>query len=610
MDYLLKASAVLAIFYFGYTLFLQRETFFNSNRWFLLSGQIIALLLPLLVIPIYIEVAPQNFNSILASNMPITEQIVSESFSLESILFWFYSLGVLFFFGKFIFNILSLFQLIRNKSSKKIAGIHYIETEDTIAPFSFFNKIVFNPNTFKNDELQLILNHERIHVKQWHSIDVIISQLSCIAFWFNPLVWFYKKALQQNLEFIADKHIQSKTDCKQSYQRLLLKASIPTHQLVMANNFYNSLIKKRIVMLHTSKSNILKSWKYALIIPALALFLMSFNTKTVYVTETASQNTNLFKTFTVSANTSNSELKDIESYFSDKSAKIKFTAISRNTDNTIKEVTIRTNHDGGTKFIKRMTVGLDKSETIKPFSIALSEDEKDILFQFSDDETTRVSKDRITFGKTATTRLGSKKIIGEDDGLGKNPLYIINGKQYKKGDFIKKTYHAESVTIVNKTEGLKRYGEDGKDGVIIFNGRTTFEAKDSNSNKNNSFTTETKPLILLNNKEITLKEMDQIDPNTIIKTNVIKNKDQLKKYGDKGKDGVIIISTGETDTKLMEIPETVLILINGKESTRKDMEAITPDNIKDVNVLKPEMAKAKYGEKGKHGVIIVTTKNQ
>jgi len=102
--------------------------------------------------------------------------------------------------------------------------------------------------------------------------------------------------------------------------------------------------------------------------------------------------------------------------------------------------------------------------------------------------------------------------------------------------------------------------------------------------------------------------MNQIDTNTIIKTDVITDKNLLKEYGDKGKNGVIIISTGETDTKLMEIPETVLIIINGVESTKNDMQAINPNNIENVNVLKPEMAKSLYGEKGKDGAIIVTTK--
>lgn len=627
MDYLLKASAILAICYFGYRWLLQRETFFNSNRLFLLIGQIIALLFPLIVIPIYVEVSPQPFNPLLISNISVNKQIIAKTISIERIFYWIYGLGVLFFFGKFMVHFLSLVKLIKGKSSKKIDGIHYVETEDTLAPFSFFNWVVYNPKTFKNDELQLILNHERVHVKQWHSIDVIFTQLTCIVFWFNPLAWYYKKALQQNLEFIADNYTQSKTDCKQSYQRLLLKASMPTHQLVMANNFYNSLIKKRILMLHTSKSNTLKSWKYALVIPALALFLMSFNTKTVYVTETVSQNEALTKTFTVSANSTDSELKEIESYFSDKAAKIKFTAISRNTDNTIKEVTIRTNHDGGTKFIKRMTVGPDNSETIKPFSVALSENKQDILFQFSEDEMTTVSRDHLTLNENVT-RLSSKKILGEDEGLGENPLYIINDKQYQKADFKNRIYHVESITTINKEDGLKRYGEAGKDGVIIFNGKTTFETEEENNNLIAVITKDFSDSDLKSTQARFQKENVTIIFSKIIRnskneiTGITINYESKVSHGNHFINGDMPINTIQLNLDLESnnlmvgnmspFPEdaNLLILLNDKEITIEEMNALNPTTIQSTNVITDKNQFKKYGAKGKDGVVIITTKNE
>ncbi|MGO3183878.1 MAG: M56 family metallopeptidase [Aequorivita sp.] len=535
MDYLLKASAVLAIFYFGYKLFIQRETFFNSNRWFLLSGLIIALFIPLIVIPIYIEIAPQAFNPMLVSDIGGMEQSTLENISLTDMLFYIYGLGTLFFFGKFTVNMLSLFNIICRNPSENSKGIQYIKTEDTIAPFSFFNWIVYNPSSFKDEELQLIINHERVHAKQWHSVDVIFSQLTCIVFWFNPIVWFYKKALQQNLEFIADQEAQSKTDCKQSYQRLLLKTSLPTHQLVIANNFYNSLIKKRIIMLHKSKSNSLNRLKYLLVIPALVLFLMSFNTKTVYVNNSVSQNINLNKTFTISAKTSNSELKDIESYFSNKAVKVKFASVKRNPDNTIKKITIKTNHDGGTNYVKRMTIGLDKTDKIKPFSLSLSDDEMDILVQTSEDVTAIVSKDKITFDKNFL-EFDKKEIVKLDNLIDKDPLYIINGR------------------IVTK------------------------------------------------------KDLDALDPDVIQEVKVLKVEKAKAEYGDKGKNGVMIISTKDMKNKMTNIPEDILVIIDGKTSTKKVMDALNPNDIQEVNILKPEMAKAKYGNKGKSGAIIITTK--
>ncbi|MFD2550252.1 M56 family metallopeptidase [Bizionia sediminis] len=608
MDYLLKASAVLTIFYVCYIWFLQRETFFNSNRWFLLIGQFFAFLLPLLVIPIYVTVAPEVFKASSRSNMPITAASVATLPSIETVLIWIYIAGVVFFFGKFTINILSLSQLVRSQPSKKMAGIYYTETTNTAAPFSFFNNIVYNPHNFSAKELELILNHERVHVRQWHSADVLISQLSCVVLWFNPVSWLYKKAVQQNLEFIADGKTQSKAKCQQSYQRLLLKVSLPTKHQELVNSFNSSLIKKRIYMLQQSKSNTLKSWKYALLIPVLALFLMSFNTQEVYISEATFQAQNSSKKHIVTASTSDADLAKIESDMSNTHVVLKFSDISRNADNTIREIYIKTKHSGGSRYNKRVTVKNDKQKTIKPFSLQLTANKQDILFQFSDDEATLVAKDRITFGKEATTRLGTQKTLSEADGLGENPLYIINGKTYRK-ETLKHPAHfttAKSITIINKKEGLKRYGAAGKDGVIIFEGISGFKTLDTATTKPHAG--EAKPLILLNDEEITREKMDSIDPKTIIKTDVITNAAELEKYGSKAKDGVIIISTGDTDTKLMEIPENPLILIDGKEATQNDMQAINPENIQNVRVLKPEMAKATYGKKGTHGAILVTTK--
>ncbi|MEO8934150.1 MAG: M56 family metallopeptidase [Xanthomarina sp.] len=540
MDYLIKASIVLAIFYFSYKWFLQHETFFNSNRFFLIIGLVFSALLPLIVIPLYKEVNPQPFPPLNLSNIEMASMPVIEGVSFTDILYVVYALGLLFFFGRLVINLWSLVKIIKGHSSENIEGINFVKTQNAIAPFSFFNWIVYNPNIFKADELQHIINHEQVHAKQWHSVDVIFSQLMCITFWFNPVVWFYKKALQQNLEFIADNQAQSKTDCNQSYQRLLLKASLPTHQLVMANNFYNSLIKKRIVMLHKSKSHKLKTWKFGIILPLLALFLMSFNTKTVFVNSTSSetQHINLNKTFSVTANTSNSEIKDIESYFSSKKVKVKFSGIKSNADKTIKKVTLKTNYDGGTKFVKRLTFGLDTSEMITPFSLTLSDDGMEILVQTSNADTAFISEELIRFDKQS----GLSKKISE---IG-----------------------TETNTV-------------SKDSII---------------------------LIFLNDKEITREEMDQIDPNTIAMIDVIKEKNQLKKYGSKKIDGVILITTGKTLSKPLNIPEKALIFINDKESSKNEMEALDSDTIQSVFIIKPKMAKAKYGDKGKDGAIIVLTK--
>ena len=197
--------------------------------------------------------------------------ITETAFNYTTLMLWVYSLGVVLFFAKLMIEFSSLFVLLKNHTSKKVGSYTYIETQEAILPFSFFNYIVYNPSQFNAQELELIIKHEKVHADQKHSIDILLVQLASVIFWFNPFIWLYKKDLQQNLEFIADDNAQRKSYCERSYQELLLKTSVTNHQLVLANNFYNSLIKKRIVMLHKSKSNKLNLLKFLLVLPLLGL---------------------------------------------------------------------------------------------------------------------------------------------------------------------------------------------------------------------------------------------------------------------------------------------------------------------------------------------------
>lgn len=479
MDYLLKSSAIIALFYINYRLFLQRETFFDSNRWFLLIGLITAAFLPLVVIPVYIEYTP------VASNSPIlfTESQITGPDPIDwiQLLSWIYIAITSFFSLKLIIELASLQQLITKSPKKNIGRFSLIEIFDKIAPFSFFKWIVYNPKQFKKQELNYIINHEKVHAKEYHTIDVLISQFCCALFWFNPLVWLYKKELQQNLEFIADEKAQTVSDCKESYQRLLLKASVPNHPLALTNNFYNSLIKKRIIMLHKSKSNKLNAWKYVLIIPALAIFLMSFNTKEIYIPKDTGAHSVFEIDFVITANSSDSDLKLIKMYFKNKPVQLQFSEILRNSDHTLKALTLNTKYQDETDYTKRMSVSNTNSDQIAPFKISFNDGQEDIVLNFlEDDSNTTIGKHEVAFGKDKTiSRINPDKsdnnIQTEDNSLGKNPLYIVEGKPLKKEDLKNKQFSTTgSIEQLNKKEGEKRFGKAGKDGAIIFNGKTTF----------------------------------------------------------------------------------------------------------------------------------------
>src|SRR5690606_643423 len=109
-------------------------------------------------------------------------------------------------------------------------------------------------------------------------LDILLSELFLIAFWFNPFVWFYKKAILQNLEFIADNQAVKSSKNKVNYQKTLLKVTLNPNELALANSFFQPLIKKRIMMLNKNQSEKSQLWKYLVVFPLLAMFVMQFQT--------------------------------------------------------------------------------------------------------------------------------------------------------------------------------------------------------------------------------------------------------------------------------------------------------------------------------------------
>ncbi len=345
MEYLLKASAVICLFYLLFCIFLKKETFFEHNRWFLLIGLAIALIFPFIVIPIYIPIEPITVTETVAYAQTLTSDIVVTKpeaiFSWTQLLPIIYAIGFSALFFQFLFQFGSLVWLLL-KNPKNAEGIYtYVIVKSKISPFSFFKWIVFNPENYNTDELELILTHEKVHVNQLHSIDILFTQLACVIFWFNPLIWLYRNEVRQNLEYIADSETQTISKDEKEYQRLLLKTSIANH-MSLSNNFYNSQIKKRIIMLHKSKSNTKKQWKYLLILPLLAGLLISMNTKEVFVeSDVVSEESKPTIEFIVNKNTTDDELKQMSKAVEEEGGTLLFSNVKRNSKDELINVFVK-----------------------------------------------------------------------------------------------------------------------------------------------------------------------------------------------------------------------------------------------------------------------------
>jgi hypothetical protein len=329
--YIAKSSGLLVLFYFAYYFLLRKETFFNSSRYFLLTGLITSVALPFMVYTktVWIESAPaeafvvsENSNAVPAfhhTQFPVTHYIQNESFDINwnYILLAIYIIGFVALVIKFAIDFYSLSTILKGKKVQQQADFKFVDINENIAPFSYFDYIVYNSSMFTTSELENIIEHEKVHSDQNHTVDVLISRVFCVLFWFNPIIWLYKKAILQNLEFIADSEAAKKISDKKAYQYTLLK--ITTHESCVAitNHFYQSLIKKRIVMLNKNQSKKRNYWKYYAIIPALVAFVLLFQIKTIAqekerkerkeVTEKKNQ-TDVYK---IKKSTTDQELKEI-----------------------------------------------------------------------------------------------------------------------------------------------------------------------------------------------------------------------------------------------------------------------------------------------------------
>ena len=377
--YLIKSSALTAAFFLAYYFLLRKETFFKSNRWFLLLGLVTSVVLPLVTFKKVVWIDPVLEDSNFAA-VPITAITVAPAFEID---WWLvtalvYAIGIFIFFLKFVFDFGSLVKTLKGQPVKQQADFKLVEVTHNVSPFSYFNYIVYNSALYTEAELNNILEHEKVHCEQNHSADVLISRLFCILFWYNPFAWWYKKAILQNLEFIADSEALKNISDKKAYQITLLKVTTHENCVAITNHFYQSLIKKRIIMLNKNQSKSWQSWKYFLIVPALAAFMFYFQVKVIAQEKAAD---NLAKeitdirggeTIVVDKNTTDAQLKEFTAKMKVRGINLKFSKLKRNSAGEI----IAIKADYKDKEDHKGSYVISGDEPIKPVSIAMNSNGK------------------------------------------------------------------------------------------------------------------------------------------------------------------------------------------------------------------------------------------
>jgi len=304
-DFLIKSTLAMGVLLGLYYILFEREKMHRFNRFYLLSTLIFSLALPFITVITYVQEIPSfnqtvTINSAPAEFQPITEQPVDY---LLYIAWSVYAIVTLALAARFIKNFFTFFRKGKNNPSVMMGKAKLILLEEKVLPHTFLNYIFVNREEYKakliEDELY---THEYTHVKQKHTLDILFIEALKTLFWFNPLLYIYKKAIQLNHEFLADEKVIDTTANTIYYQKLLLEKAAVGTTFSMASNLTFSLTKKRFIMMTKTTSASKAGFIKLAILPVVTILMMLFCTKTVAQEKMSDIPSEKIKTITVNKN--------------------------------------------------------------------------------------------------------------------------------------------------------------------------------------------------------------------------------------------------------------------------------------------------------------------
>ncbi|MEI6681044.1 MAG: M56 family metallopeptidase [Bacteroidota bacterium] len=282
--YLLQSSVGLGTLFGVYWIFLRRDTFFQMNRIFLILTGLLSLVVPL--IPLHqLLWAPASTLVVLLEPVLITPHRMEQT--VISHLQWFgiaqiiYFTGVTIFLVRYVARVVQLSMLVHRSKVRWSGGIRLVSVDCGYAPFSFFNMIFIHEGMMMAENREVILAHEKIHIRQAHSFDLILAELLIIAQWFNPFAWMIHRELKMVHEYLADEGVIKKGVPLAGYQQLILNETLGIQVNNLTNNFNVSQIKKRILMMTQKRSGRWAIGKISLVLPAVILLGLLFSAGTL-----------------------------------------------------------------------------------------------------------------------------------------------------------------------------------------------------------------------------------------------------------------------------------------------------------------------------------------
>lgn len=313
--YILHVALLITVCVCFYMLFLRKETFYKLNRFALITILVLSFIVPLISVPpqwaLGRQQQPAVNNLLLPANnsTPVTkpepETVPQQNFqpkedknnetlsanssnkiswdSVATLVLYLYWTGVFVFALNFLLQLTVLLYRAWRKPVIKDGQFKIVELTGDKVPCSFGNYIFINPSKYDWETYNQILLHEKTHISQKHTYDIILVELLIIVQWFNPFAWLYRKVLENNLEFLTDSSLLKTNEIKKdSYQLSLLKVSVPQFSLGLTTNYNQSTLQKRIIMMNAKKSNLNTMWKYFFLLPLIGVLMCALNNTIVH----------------------------------------------------------------------------------------------------------------------------------------------------------------------------------------------------------------------------------------------------------------------------------------------------------------------------------------
>ncbi|MEY8869281.1 M56 family metallopeptidase [Meridianimaribacter flavus] len=291
LDYILKSSACLLVLLLFYKLILERENMHQLKRFYLLFATVLGFTIPFITITTYVEPTYTlgTFQPPLLEPVfyPETTQPTEQNTNFWPILLWsIYGIGVLLFLVKFMVNLTKLIVKIKTNPKLKSKNIINVLINNLEIPHTFLSYIFLNKTKFENNQIpEEVLLHEHTHATQKHSLDILFIELLQIVFWFNPIIYFLKKDIKLNHEYLADQAVLQQGTQINTYQHLLLAFSSTHGGNELTNAINYSSIKKRLTVMKTQTSSTKKWIKTLVVLPLLAILIFGFSKKEEVVKE-------------------------------------------------------------------------------------------------------------------------------------------------------------------------------------------------------------------------------------------------------------------------------------------------------------------------------------